>query len=378
MSWSVHHSESEKLANLAEVEFRAGRIGEAGDLYKRAADAELRALDSIGDEKPRTLGITAVSATSLFYKARAFQQAQATAYRYLSNLALPEFAVEQLRGLVQTMWAEETARVSGVEFTRDDVLVSVKGGEIVYGGAPLDLILRKVEEVRAMFFRTIEFVMNRPLRRSGAPPLDIQELFRPWLFQAPPGSYQFAVRVQKPKQMELFPGSEISVEEITNKFLEIVESSVTDPDGALQRLVPDAEYRTTFIKLARNLAPTPTGKSFSSLEIRSRGRSDKETILLEPAARKLLSDSLKKLKPSPILPPEAREEKLVGVLRAVHLDEDWLEVTIQEDGEKHIRVEKAGDAIDDVVGPMVNRRVTVEVTVTKSGKYHFRDIQSVE
>ncbi|MBI5772265.1 MAG: hypothetical protein HZA89_00810 [Verrucomicrobia bacterium] len=376
MSWSVHHGESEKLANLAEVAFRAGRNDEAGDLYKRAADAELRALDSIGEEKPRTLGITAVSATSLFYKARAFQLAQATAYRYLSNPALPVFAVEQLRGLVQTMWAEETARVSGVEFTRDDVLVSVKGGEIVYGGAPLDLILTKVEEVRAMFYRTIEFIMNRPLRRRGAPPLDIQDLFRPWLFQAPPSSYQFAVRVQKPKQMELFPGSEISVEEVTSKFLEIVESSVTDPDGALQRLVPDVEYRTTFIKLARNLAPT--GKSFSSLEIRSRARTDKETILLEPVARKLLSDVLKKLKPSTPLPPEAREEKLVGVLRAVHLDEDWLEVTVQDDGEKHIRVEKAGDAIDDVVGPMVNRRVTVEVTVTKSGKYHYRDIQSVE
>ena len=203
-----------------------------------------------------------------------------------------------------------------------------------------------------MFYRTIEFIMNRPLRRHGAPPLDIQELFRPWLFQAPAGSYQFAVRVQKPKQMELFPGSEISVETVTGKFLEIVESSVSDPDGALRRLVPDAEYRTTFIKLARNLAPT--GKSFSSLEIRSQTRAKNEPILLEPNSREILSDSLKKLRPS-ILPPEAREEKLTGVLRAVHLDEDWLEVTVQEGGERHIRVEKAGDAIDDVVGPMVIR-----------------------
>lgn len=375
MSWSVHHRESEELANQAEIAFRAGKINDAGDLYKRAADAELHALDSIKEDKPRTLGITAVSATSLFYKARAYQAAQATAYRCLSNSTLPAFAVEQLRGLVQTMWAEETARASGVEFTRDDVLVSVKGGEIVYGGAPLDLILRKVEEVRAMFYRTIEFIMNRPLRRHGAPPLDIQELFRPWLFQAPAGSYQFAVRVQKPKQMELFPGSEISVETVTGKFLEIVETSVSDPDGALRRLVPDAEYRTTFIKLARNLAPT--GKSFSSLEIRSQTRSKNEPILLEPNARKILSESLKKLRPS-ILPPEAREEKLTGVLRAVHLDEDWLEVTVQEGGERHIRVEKAGDAIDDVVGPMVNRRVIVEVSVTQNGKYHYRDIQSVE
>jgi len=46
------------------------------------------------------------------------------------------------------------------------------------------------------------------------------------------------------------------------------------------------------------------------------------------------------------------------VLRAVHLDRDWLEVTVDKD---HIRVEDVGEAIDDLIGPMVNRPVIVHV-----------------
>lgn len=39
--------------------------------------------------------------------------------------------------------------------------------------------------------------------------------------------------------------------------------------------------------------------------------------------------------------------KLVGILRALDLDHDWIEVTVMEDGQKRVRVEKAGEVIDE-------------------------------
>ena len=84
-----------------------------------------------------------------------------------------------------------------------------------------------------------------------------QDYFRPWLFQAPPGSYQFAVRLESPKQMELgiIPGPFSTSAEVTGKFLEIVSSTAADPEGALSQIVPDSGYRNAFLKLTRNLAP---------------------------------------------------------------------------------------------------------------------------
>ncbi len=64
-----------------------------------------------------------------------------------------------------------------------------------------------------------------------------------------------------------------------------------------------------------------------------------------------------------------------GVLRAVHLDQDWLEVaTIDPANVRHLRIDDAGEALDDVIGPMVNRSVTIEA-LHRGSKYLYRDIQ---
>src|SRR5437016_2918744 len=203
MSWSEHHTESERLAAAAQEALRKADLAQAEALYVASGKAEQAAFVVLEHAKERTRGITAVSTVSLFYKGKDYASAQAFACRCLANEALPMFAVSQIQNLLQTVWGEQAIAAAGIKFAKQDVLVSVRGGEVVTGGAPLDLILRKVEEVRALFYRTVEFLMNKPLRLRGGPAQDIQGLFRPWLFQAPPGSYQFAVRLESPKQLEL-------------------------------------------------------------------------------------------------------------------------------------------------------------------------------
>src|SRR5260370_23851656 len=103
-------------------------------------------------------------------------------------------------------------------------------------------------------------LLDVPLRIHGPPSLELQERCCPWLSQAPAGSYQFAVRVEQPRQMNLFEHTTPKVEEVTTKFLEIVKPSAEDPETELAQVVPDPEYRSAFLNLARNLAPT--GKTF--------------------------------------------------------------------------------------------------------------------
>jgi hypothetical protein len=66
--------------------------------------------------------------------------------------------------------------------------------------------------------------------------------------------------------------------------------------------------------------------------------------------------------PLPVTP--SQEVQIRGVLRAVHLEDDWIEVL--SDG-KMVHVDGAGDMLDDVLGPMVNKNVTVRAQERTKG-----------
>lgn len=240
MTWAEFHAESEKIASAAELAVNHGEVAAARELYLKAAEAETRALEALDVKKVRTLGVTVISAVALWYKAHEFPQAERLAHKWLATDVLPFFAVEQLQTLLQMMWNEMVRERAGVKFTGGEVLVSVKGGETVTGGAPLELIVRKVEEVRNIFYRTAEMLIAMPHRKRGPASAEIQEAFRPWLFQAAPGSYQFAVCVQEPAQLKLFPKARIEAAKVAAKFIEIVKASIEDPEVALPEIVPDS------------------------------------------------------------------------------------------------------------------------------------------
>jgi hypothetical protein len=375
LSWADHHSASESLAAQAELAARRGLQDEAKLLYAQAAGEEVHALFDLTPEKTRTLGVTVVSAVALWFRAKEYRAARKLAHHWLATDQLPEFAEDELQILLQAIWSASSQETAGVEFVEGDVIVAVKGGEIVFGGAPLDLVVRKVEEVKAMFYRIAELLLRQPHRKRGVPSAEVQAVFQPWLFQAPAGSYQFALRVRRPPQLDLFPEAGLQVSQVVSTFLSVLKSSVEDPEGEFRTIVDDAEYQETFLKLARNLAPT--GEKFGQIEFRDPTRLLPDPVALLPEARKHLNEAIRARRPKRE-EPETRIERVRGVLRAVHLDEDWLEVATVGPELAHIRVTEVGDVVDDVIGPMINQVVVVEAQIDARGRYLYRDIELVE
>src|SRR3972149_4408248 len=169
MTWAERHRESELLASEAEAAIRMGDRSRAQILYAQAADAEDAALAALDRTKVRTLGISAVSSVSLRYKAAQYQRAETTACTWLASGNLPEFAVGQMRAVIETIWIESTRESARVQFAPGQVIVSVKGGQVIRGGAPLDLIVEKVQTVQSLFYRTAEVLKGLPHRGRGAP-----------------------------------------------------------------------------------------------------------------------------------------------------------------------------------------------------------------
>ena len=123
------------------------------------------------------------------------------------------------------------------------------------------------------------------------------------------------------------------------------------------------------MKLARNLAPT--GKFFETLKLRA--SDDSQAIVLDPEVRQSIGKRIRGLRGKESHPNKQRTS-YEGTLRAIHLDEDWLEVVAR--GQK-MKVRGVGEQVDDVIGPMVNKAVTVYVE-TDGEKNRFLDIELVD
>jgi hypothetical protein len=366
MSWADHHKASEAAAIEAEQKYRSGNAADAARLYASAAEFEQQALADLDSSKTRTKGITAISAVSLWYKAAVYERAEQLAYAMLADPSIEPFARADLRNLVQAIWTETTKKAANVNFLPGQVFVSVKGGEVITGGAPLDLIVEKVQTIQAMFYRTIEFIKDMPVRLRGGPPRDIQDACRPWIFQAVPGSYQFSVAIQETKQFDLFredPRPDL----IAHQFLEILKATANEDTQQLDSLVPKPEYRNVFLKLSRNLAPT--GRTFGSIELRA--ATGNAPVALTPEARTVINQTIKKARPVAVQDSTETEEEVIGTLRAVDLDKDFLDVVVNGHG---LHIIGLADAMDDVIGPMINKTVKVQATRTAKG-LRFRDIE---
>lgn len=101
MNWKEYHSESAKLASQAEAALKEGKSKDAERLYHLAAEAEGQALSVLDHKKRRTLGISVVSAASLYIKAKDYQNAEQVACKYLVSKQLPSFAAEQLQSILE-------------------------------------------------------------------------------------------------------------------------------------------------------------------------------------------------------------------------------------------------------------------------------------
>lgn len=140
MSWLLYHTQSEGYASQAEELFRRHEDEQATEYYRLAAQAEVKALDNIDLSKKRTLGITAVSAASLYFKARDFSQAKKIAHTWLATDSLPFFAVEEMEDLLQVIRYEESRIKSDLQFIKNSEVKFGRDGTKFYGNVPLDLL----------------------------------------------------------------------------------------------------------------------------------------------------------------------------------------------------------------------------------------------
>jgi hypothetical protein len=115
MSWLKFHTKSEEYASQAEMLYQRHKLIAGAELYRLAAGAEVEALNSLDRSKTRTLGITVVSAASLYFKVQDFDKAKEIACEWLESKNsehLPTFAIKELKHLLRIIYLDELVNLT--------------------------------------------------------------------------------------------------------------------------------------------------------------------------------------------------------------------------------------------------------------------------
>jgi hypothetical protein len=373
---NAEHEEAQELSALAELARRSGQRELARERYLRAAELEKVAFEQLPKDRPRSRGILAVSYAALLFKAAEYDRVEA-AICSLLFLVDPPFQ-DQLRELLQVSWDERQLASQKLQYSDDEILVALRGGEIGMGSAPAEIATRYMNGVHSLAYRAAEFDAGLDLRTKGMPTQPIQNFLQARATQPSAGSYRFSVRFVEPAQADLLSNirPHPNPQRVSRVVLEVLKAIQGADRTSLEQLVPRPEYRLALTKLGRNLVPG--GISLTEVEVRTAEDSPDQAVRLDASHKKRANQAIKEMLPAD--PGAGSEEQTIdGILRGVSLDRSWLEVRSPDGSAKKIRT--GPYELDDVIGPMVNRKVRARIRhVRGSRKAEPRlvDIETLE
>lgn len=361
-----HHRLSQDFAYQADILVRRGAIQQARELYAEAAwhdEQTLKDLENLG--RPRTLSIIGVNSASLYYKATRYRKAEELCYQLLGREDLAPFARLQLKELLQEIWNDQLLLVSNQTnaLTISAIDVALRGREIGFGVAPLDEVVIKLDGVQKIIYRLIEYLKGFSFRVRGGPPEQVVDYCRAYVSQARSGSYRFTISLRRPEQLLLFPQDQLDPDSVADRLISVIAAVSYGAGAELRESITDQPYRDTIIKLVRNVIPD--GNRIKEVEFSRLDNVNRRRAVLNDSSKTNIRRALegsRDVKPPVVLsdattaqtPP--RQQR--GVLRGLHLDEKWLEIRLDTGGSLRCEIDKA-IVVDDVVGPMVDKMVTV-------------------
>jgi hypothetical protein len=361
------HRQSELRASEGDTLAAEGRLNEAQQAYREAAELERQVFDGIPKERSRTRGIIGVSIASLYYKGAALAEAESYASQYISDSSLPDFARDQLRDILEDIWQERRTIAAQRSTAGQAFLVALRGGQIGYGFTALDTLVLKLEQLDKLIVRTVELMLDRPFRERGPAGRDVQHLCRTTVGALSGGSFQFELKLEVADWIPTLEGfvpptKLITAGQISSQLFNIMDHIVSSEPSTFGIYLSEDRYREVFLQLVRNFAPD--GRDIGEISIQPIPSLARHAVVMTPLVRKKINGYFQGLGAQAHSPTEQ-----VGTLRALDLDRDYIQLT-EENGETkrcHIEEHKI---FDDVVGPFVNRRVRVPGHWT--GKGNFR------
>jgi hypothetical protein len=332
------HNAAQRISAQAAVLTDQGDKLSASRLYGEAAALERKALDRISPEKLRTRGIVAVSFVSQLYKGRLYQEARVATHQLLTlPETLPEFAVEQLYAILESIADELELARNGLQYADRSLDIKLSGGEVYTGSAPADVAIAMMSGWDLLVLRVAEYVGEFKYRMRGLPEAELFKWLSPRLVAPQRGSFRFTVKLTEPLDQPL-PGlgpiPRVTARRVITETMEIINILSRGALSEIQARVPDTSYRRAITNLVRNV--TPSGKKVGYVEVAALLRGESVSKLeLSKESRQNIGRVVQEDNPGM---PGERIERLSGNLRLGDVDRAIVTLRLPEGEKKTISI----------------------------------------
>lgn len=349
-------TQSEKLAIEAEQASLNGNQTRAQDLFAQAAQLEMEVAQLVPSTSPRLRGLLAVSAVALWQRAARYPETEACAHFFLQDQALCEEARLELRRLLTRCWQEaDLVRELAPDQPWASLEVNLEGGLVRQGLAPSTVARDRQQAVTKMLVRVAEWQMNEPFRQRGEASQRVLGRAQIYEGSALTGSYGLQLYLVSGTPAAEGTLKDVGPLAIVQQFLTLASAAQEAPED-LAALVPDDQYRRTFLEHLHDLAPDGQKVGVVSLSC-PRLLSRRAQARLEPQHREALSKAM-------AVPAKDVKATHEGLLKVVNLRQ--CQIGIEIDGGEYLsfRIQKGHH--DDTIGTMLNHRVRVQAEQTSA------------
>jgi len=255
------HDEAMNLAEMAAVAKVKGNSEQANQLLRQAYETEVKAANLLIDaSSPEpTRSVLFRSAASLAISCNELLEAERLIAKGLSGNP-PQDIAEELRDLFESVNFHRHLELRGVVLEEDELQMSIAGESVSVGIAPAEQLVMRMEDARKLIFRTVERLLRRPYRESGAARGAAREY---GLFVSVPRAASFAVSLKVSRPTKPLPGFEQELEfihssQIIDEIMSCLESFNRAAEKELRDKIPEDAYYRNFVGIAKNLAPDGT------------------------------------------------------------------------------------------------------------------------
>ena len=254
----------QRAMDLAEEGFIAQKKGDDGKAISKLSEAlevEQRAADSliISEEAEPTRSILYRSAASLAYNIGDFRLCDRLIARGLSGFPPPEIE-DELKNLYEDVNFMRHLSAKGRILDPSQLLMTISGNAIKYGGASADYLMVRVDRIASLFYRTVERLYKMPYRISGSVNKAIKDAYGLYINALEPGSFAVSFQIGKPDpQLPLFPdfglAKQVEPEQIVDEIMQCLEIFESGDSPELKHKIHDSDYYGNFVGLAKQIAP---------------------------------------------------------------------------------------------------------------------------
>ena len=247
------HARAMEHAEQAFVARLRGETGLALELFGKALECEVAAIESLPEYSEPTYSILHRSAATLALDCDDVRTAERMAAQALAKTP-PEETAQELRDLLEQIHFRRHLELRGIELSDDELQMNLTGPAVGFGLVNSSEFLARVGDSSRLLHRIVERKKKKPFRERGRSGKDITGNYELFISAPRAASFSVTLKLGSPVGQQSFTAVR-DIPAILDEFMDLLALANESKIAEIRDRIPEPAYFRNFLGIARKIAP---------------------------------------------------------------------------------------------------------------------------